>query len=126
MIFCCHLCLGEGGPGQCHENFGIFLFHELKPSGLLISRLKWFCLKFRSRGSRKIRLRAVLACAESDSWQANTARSQKLKYSQIQNWLTLRGVKQFFLIFKNLHFQGIKDPYDDISKNFEYFLKIQK
>ena len=27
--------------------FGIFLFHESKPSGPLIKRLKWFCLKVR-------------------------------------------------------------------------------
>ena len=33
--------------GQCHEIFGIFLFHESKPFGPLINRLKWFCLKVR-------------------------------------------------------------------------------
>ena len=30
--------------------FGIFLFHESKPPGPLINRLKWFCLKVRFRG----------------------------------------------------------------------------
>ena len=29
----------------------------------------------------------------SDSAQANTARSQKNKFSKIQNWLTLHGVR---------------------------------
>ena len=27
----------------------IFLFYELKPSGPLMNRLKWFCLKIRFR-----------------------------------------------------------------------------
>ena len=36
--------------GQCHEIFGNFLFHESKPSGPLINRLKWFCLKVSFRG----------------------------------------------------------------------------
>ena len=89
--------------GQCHEMFCHFLFNESKPSGPLINRLKkWFCLKIRFHV--EIRLRAVLACAESDSVQANTERSQKLKCPQIQNWLTLRGVKQIFQIFENLNF----------------------
>ena len=61
--------------------FVIFLFHESKPSGPLINRLKWFCLKIRFRKD----IREI-----SDSAQANTARSQKLKYLQIQNSLTLR------------------------------------
>ena len=29
--------------GQCHKIFAIFLFHESKPSGPLINRLKWVC-----------------------------------------------------------------------------------
>ena len=37
---------------------------------------------------------------ESDSAQANTAQSRKLKWSQIQNWLTMRGVKHIFLFLK--------------------------
>ena len=57
---------------------------------------------------------------ELDSAQANTARSQT------SHKLTLLGVQQIFLIFENLHFQAISDPHDDISKNFEYFLRIQK
>ena len=48
---------------------------------------------FSRRYSQKIRLRAVLACAESDSAQANTARSRQLKCPQIRNWLTLRRVR---------------------------------
>ena len=40
----------NGLKGQCHEIFGIFLFHESKPSGPLINRLKWFCFKVRFRG----------------------------------------------------------------------------
>ena len=36
---------GDTVKGQCHENFVIFSFHELKPSGPLIYRLKWFCWK---------------------------------------------------------------------------------
>ena len=63
--------------------------------------------------------------AESDSAQANTARSQNLKCSQIQNWLTLCGVKLIFLIFQNLFFQGILNLYD-VLKNFEYFLLLFK
>ena len=65
---------------------------------------------FTRRYSRKIQLRAALACSKSDSrtkldsGQANTARSQKLKCPQIQNWLTLRRVKLIFLIFENLNF----------------------
>ena len=43
---------------------------------------------------------AVLACAESDSAEANTARSPT------PCRLTLRGVKLIFSIFENLHFQG--------------------
>ena len=38
---------------------------------------------------------------------------------------TVRSQKNFFPIFENLNFQGIQDSYDDISKIFEYFLKIQ-
>ena len=45
--------------------------------------LKWFCLKIRFCED---------ICEISDSAQANTARSRKLKCLQIQNWLTLRGV----------------------------------
>ena len=47
--------------GQCHEIFDLYFFHEWNPSGPLINRV-W--------------LRAVLDCAESDSTQANTARSR--------------------------------------------------
>ena len=61
----------------------------------------------RSVSLRGVWLLIVLACAESDSSQANTAHSRKLKCPQIQNWLTLRGVKLIFSIFENLHFQGI-------------------
>ena len=65
----------------------------------------------------KIQLHAVLACTESDSAQANTALSRKLKclqanprlantaQSRTLRRLTLSGVN--FLIFENLHFQGI-------------------
>ena len=69
--------------GQCHEIFVIFLFHESKSPGPLKNKLKWFCLKIRFCED---------ICEISDSAQANTARSQKLKCPQIQNWLILRGV----------------------------------
>ena len=56
---------------------------------------------------RRVRLRAELACAESDSAEANTAQSRQFKCLQIQNWLTLLGVKLIFQIFECLYFQGI-------------------
>ena len=89
----------SGASGAVSRDFlEFFLFHESKPSGPLINRLKWFCLKVCFHGE---------ICKKFDSAQANTAQSRKLKCSQIQNWLTLRGVKQIFLIFENLNFQGI-------------------
>ena len=95
--------------GQCHEIFSYFLFYESKPSGPPDKQATMVLLKnsFSRRYSRKIRLRAVLACAESkieifaNPKLANTARSQTLRR------LTLRGVKQIFQIFEYLHFQGI-------------------
>ena len=70
--------------GQCQEIFCHFLFHESKPSGPLINKLNWFCLKIRfCEDIRKI----------SDFAQANIVRSLKLKYPQIQNLLTLQGVR---------------------------------
>ena len=77
------------------------LFHESKTSGPLIKNS--FCEDIREI---------------SDSAQANTERSRKLKCLQIQNWLALRRVglcagnqcaeTNFFLyILENLHFQGI-------------------
>ena len=57
--------------------FVIRLFHELKPSGPLKNRLKWFCLKIPFRGD----IRETF-----DSVQTNTARSQTPRK------LTLRGV----------------------------------
>ena len=52
--------------GQCHEIFVIFLFHESKPSGPLINRLKWFCLKIRVREDiRKIGDSALCYPAQS-------------------------------------------------------------
>ena len=77
------------------------LFHESKTSGPLI-KIR-FCEDIREI---------------SDSAQANTERSRKLKCLQIQNWLALRRVglcagnhcaeTNFFLyILENLHFQGI-------------------
>ena len=36
----------------------------------------------------------------NDSAQANTTRSQKIKLAEIQNWLTLCGVKQI-IFFEN-------------------------
>ena len=56
--------------GQCHEIFWHFLFHESKPSGPLINRLKWFCLKVRFQGELREKF---------DSPQATTARSQTLR-----------------------------------------------
>ena len=62
--------------GQCHEIFVIFLFHESKPSGPLINRLKWFCLKIRFRGNIREKFeylreneffrKTVLACLSED------------------------------------------------------------
>ena len=48
---------------------------------------------FSRRYPRNQLLCAVLACAESDSLQANTARRRKFKCPQIQNWLTLCWVR---------------------------------
>ena len=68
--------------GQCHEIFSHFyLFIESKPSGPLINRINWFCLKVCFHGDTREKNRL-----ESDSAQANTARSQPL------HRLTLRGV----------------------------------
>ena len=41
--------------GQCHEIFDLYFFHESNPSGPLINRLKWFCLKIRFRKDIRIR-----------------------------------------------------------------------
>ena len=65
---------------QCHEMFWPFLLHESNPSGHLINRLKWFCLKI----SFCLFIREI-----SDSAQAYTAWSQTLRR------LTLRGVEFF-------------------------------
>ena len=56
----------------------------------------------------KIHLRGDIR-EKFDFTQANTARSRQLKCLQIQNWLTLGGVrlKQIFQIFEYLYFQGI-------------------
>ena len=59
----------------------------------------------------------VIVHPYTDSAQANFAGSQTLRR------LTLRGVKQIFQIFENLQFQGISDPYDDISKKLNIFRK---
>ena len=40
---------------QCHEIFDLYFFHESNPSGPLINRLKWFCLKIRIREDIQIR-----------------------------------------------------------------------
>ena len=91
--------LTETFKGAVSRDFlSFFLFHESKPSGPGIYRLKWFCLEIRFRED---------ICEICDSAQANTAQSRKFKCLQIQNWLTLHGVKLFFSIFENLHFQGI-------------------
>ena len=87
--------------GQCHEIFGIFLFHESKPFEPLINRLKWFCLKVRYCDDIREKF---------DSTQCYPARGRKLAN-------TARCQTNFF-IFENLHFQGIPELYDDISKNF--------
>ena len=92
---------------QCHEVFWNILFHESNPSGpyCIINRLKCFLLKIRFRGDIQILSDFVQAntarsqtlhrqhCAELNSTQSNTAPSQKNKFSQIQNWLTLRRVR---------------------------------
>ena len=88
-----------------------FLFHESNPSGPLINRLKCFCLKIvfveiftKNLNPRKFdnpKL-ANTASEESDSAQANTARSWTSR--RLTN---LRGVKQIFLILENLNFQVI-------------------
>ena len=40
--------------GSVTRFVGIFLSHESNPSGPLINRLKWFCLKIRFRGDIQI------------------------------------------------------------------------
>ena len=89
------------------RNFVIFVYHELKPSGPLINRLKWFCSKIHFHED----IRKISDSAESEieisanPKLANTARSRTLRR------LTLRAdtvqVKQIFQIFKNLQFQGM-------------------
>ena len=85
--------------GQCHEIFWHFLFHESKPSGPLINRLKWFCLKVCfCREIHKNSTPRSVACAVSDSAQANTVRSWTLRRANTaRSWtlrrLTLRGVE---------------------------------
>ena len=67
--------------GQCHKIFGILIFHESKPSGPLINRLKWFCVKIRFRGDIR------------DSVQANTARSWtlcRLTLCEVGNFLKIQ------------------------------------
>ena len=65
----------------------------------------------------------MFANPKLDSAQANTAWSLNTARSRLLRKLTLRGVKQIFLILENLHFQGISDPYDDISKISNIFRK---
>ena len=68
----------KGLKGQYHEIFYLYFFHKLKPSGLLINRLKWFCLKVCFLGEIRKKF---------DSAQANTAWSRTLPR------LTLRRVE---------------------------------
>ena len=94
--------------GQCHEIFEIFLFHESKPSGPLINRIKWFCLKVRFHGE----------ICEKFAAQANTVRSQTLRRlhcpeSKIEMFAnpklayTARSQTNFLFFFENINFQGI-------------------
>ena len=84
--------------GQCHEIFWHFFISWIEAIWAPDKQAKMVLLKssFSRRNSRKIRLRAVLDCAESkieifaNPKLANTARSQTN-----------------FSIFENLHFQGI-------------------
>ena len=60
------------------------LFKVNAVSGPLINRFKWFSLKIRFPWDIRER---------SDSAQANTAQSQKNKFSNIKNWPTHCGVR---------------------------------
>ena len=65
---------------------------------------------------------AMLACAESDSVQVNTARSQKFKCPQIQNWLIRLRVlpkRKRNFVFAGLSLSSIKNL--KISKLYVYF-----
>ena len=68
--------------GQCHKIFCNFFMSWLEAIWAPNKQAKMVLLKksFSRRYSRKIRLPAVLACVESDSAQANSARSRHLKY----------------------------------------------
>ena len=75
---------------QCHKIIlAFFLFRESNPPKPLINRLKWFCWKVRFRGD----IHEI-----SDSTLTNTAR--KIKFAEVQKWLTLLGVRQFFCCFR--------------------------
>ena len=77
--------------GQCHKIFPIFLISWMRAIWAPGKQANVLLLKnsFSWRYSRKIRLHAVLAWAESGSAQANTARSRTLRR------LTLCGVKNW-------------------------------
>ena len=97
--------------GQCHEICWHFFISWIKAIWAPDKQAKMVLLKssFSRRNSRKIRLRAVLACAESkieifaNPKLANTARSHTLR----RLTLRVRRVKQIFQIFEYLHLQGI-------------------
>ena len=87
---------------QCHEIFGNFLFHESKPSGPLINRLKWFCVSFvfgKIFAKNSTLCRLTLGGVEIEMFAnpklANTARSWTLRR------LSLRIVKQMFYFRKS-------------------------
>ena len=86
---------------------GFLFFYETNPPGPLINRLTWVCWNIRFRGNiRKI----------SDYAQANTERSKEIKFSKIQNCLTLRGVLPASLL--SLH----ASPCLEREYNFFFFI----
>ena len=74
------MCCINTWKGQCHEIFCHFFISWIQAIWAPDKQAKIVLLisSFLRKNSQKIRLRAVLACAESDSTQANTARSRTL------------------------------------------------
>ena len=121
LIFCVFINL-KALKWQCHEIFCIF-FHESNPSGPLINSLKWFPWKIcfredihKKRDStqcytvlRRVGLRAV-----------TLRRVGKLKCPKIQNWLTLRRVKNnLFWFLKTSTFRTFRIYVMIFRKYFE-------
>ena len=89
--------------GQCHEIFCNFIISWIEAIWAPNKQSKMVLLKnsFLRRYSQNQWLHTVLACTESDSPQANTARSR----TPLR--LTLCGVELIFSIFEHLYFQRI-------------------